>query len=51
VQLQAFDYLDAPIVRVSGRDVSMPYALNLEESVLVSEADVLRAVKKVLYVE
>ncbi len=51
VQLQAFDYLDAPIVRVSGRDVSMPYALNLEEKVLVSEADVLRAVKKVLYVE
>jgi pyruvate dehydrogenase E1 component beta subunit len=49
VQREAFDHLDAPVLRVTGRDVSMPYALNLEELVLVRAADVMRAVKRVLY--
>ncbi len=51
VQRCAFDYLDAPVLRVSGRDVSMPYALNLEERVLVRAEDVVSAVKKSLYVD
>lgn len=51
VQREAFDYLDAPILRVSGRDVPMPYALPLEERVLVRAEDVVRAVKRVLYRE
>ena len=51
VQREAFDYLDAPILRVSGRDVPMPYALPLEERVLVRAEDIVTAVKKVLYRE
>jgi len=51
LQREAFDYLDAPIARVSGRDLSMPYALPLEEQVLVRSEHVIAAVKKVLYRE
>ncbi len=51
VQREAFDYLDAPVLRVASRDVSMPYALNLEERVLVRAEDVVSAVKKSLYVD
>jgi pyruvate dehydrogenase E1 component beta subunit len=51
VQREAFDHLDAPILRVSGRDVPMPYALPLEERVMVRAEDVVSAVKKVLYRE
>jgi pyruvate dehydrogenase E1 component beta subunit len=51
VQREAFDYLDAPVLRVAARDVSMPYALNLEERVLVRAEDVVSAVKKSLYVD
>jgi pyruvate dehydrogenase E1 component beta subunit len=49
IQREAFDYLDAPILRVSNREVPMPYALSLEERVLVRAEDVITAVKKVLY--
>jgi pyruvate dehydrogenase E1 component beta subunit len=51
VQREAFDYLDAPVLRVSGRDVPMPYASPLEERVLVRAEDIVTAVKKVLYRE
>src|SRR6187401_1146453 len=46
---QAFDYLDAPVARVSGKDVPMPYAANLEKLALPSVADVVEAAKAVLY--
>ncbi len=46
---QAFDYLDAPVTRVSGKDVPMPYAANLEKLALPSVADVVQAAKAVLY--
>ena len=46
---QAFDYLDAPPMRVSGKDVPMPYAANLEKLALPSVADVIDAVKAVTY--
>jgi pyruvate dehydrogenase E1 component beta subunit len=45
----AFDYLDAPVTRVSGKDVPMPYANNLEKLALPSVADVVQAAKAVLY--
>ncbi|MDB4977327.1 MAG: Pyruvate dehydrogenase component beta subunit, partial [Myxococcaceae bacterium] len=51
VQREAFDYLDAPILRVSNRDVPMPYAAPLEEQVMVRAEDVVTAVKRVLYRE
>lgn len=49
VQREAFDHLDAPVLRVTGRDVPMPYALNLEERVLVRAEDIVTAAKRVLY--
>jgi len=45
----AFDYLDAPVLRVSGKDVPMPYAANLEKLALPSVADVVEAAKAVCY--
>jgi pyruvate dehydrogenase E1 component beta subunit len=46
---QAFDYLDAPVARVSGKDVPMPYAANLEKLALPSVAEVVEAVKAACY--
>jgi pyruvate dehydrogenase E1 component beta subunit len=45
----AFDYLDAPVKRVTGKDVPMPYAANLEKLALPSVAEVVEAAKAVLY--
>jgi pyruvate dehydrogenase E1 component subunit beta len=45
----AFDWLDAPIARVTGKDVPLPYAANLERVALPQPADVVAAVKSVLY--
>src|SRR6187399_1272610 len=45
----AFDYLDAPVARVSGKDVPMPYAANLEKLALPSVAEVVQAAKSVCY--
>jgi pyruvate dehydrogenase E1 component beta subunit len=49
VMAGAFDYLDAPPTRVSGKDVPMPYAANLEKLALPTVADVVEAVKAVCY--
>ena len=46
---RAFDYLDAPVTRVSGKDVPMPYAANLEKLALPSVAEVIEAAKAVCY--
>jgi len=46
---RAFDYLDAPVARVSGKDVPMPYAANLEKLALPSVAEVIAAAKAVCY--
>ena len=46
---RAFDYLDAPVVNCTGKDVPMPYAANLEKLALVTTADVVAAVKSVCY--
>jgi pyruvate dehydrogenase E1 component beta subunit len=51
VQRACLDVLDAPVERVTSADVPMPYARNLELEVLPQPADVVRAVKSVLYLE
>jgi pyruvate dehydrogenase E1 component beta subunit len=45
----AFDWLDAPVLRVTGKDVPMPYAANLEKLALPSIAEVVEAAKTVCY--
>jgi pyruvate dehydrogenase E1 component beta subunit len=45
----AFDYLDAPVARVTGKDVPMPYAANLEKLALPNVAEIVQAAKAVLY--
>ena len=45
----AFDYLDAPVARVAGKEVPMPYAANLEKLALPSAAEVVEAAKSVSY--
>ncbi len=45
----AFDYLDAPVVRVHAADVPMPYAFNLEKMATVQPENIVEAVKKVCY--
>jgi pyruvate dehydrogenase E1 component beta subunit len=49
VALEAFDYLDAPPTKVSGKDVPMPYAANLEKLALPTIDDLIAAVKAVCY--
>lgn len=51
VQKDAFDYLDAPVLRVNGADVPMPYALNLVQAYLPSVEKVVKAVKEVMYLK
>ena len=46
---EAFDYLDAPVINCTGKDVPMPYAANLEKLALVTTEDVVAAAKSVLY--
>ena len=45
----AFDYLDAPVINCTGKDVPMPYAANLEKHALITADEVVAAVKKVTY--
>ncbi|OED47578.1 pyruvate dehydrogenase complex E1 component subunit beta [Rhodobacteraceae bacterium (ex Bugula neritina AB1)] len=49
VMQQAFDYLDAPVVTCTGKDVPMPYAANLERHALITTDEVVAAVKQVTY--
>ena len=46
---EAFDYLDAPVINCTGKDVPMPYAANLEKLALVTTDEVVEAVHKVTY--
>ncbi len=46
---EAFDYLDAPVINCTGKDVPMPYAANLEKLALTTTAEVIEAVRKVTY--
>jgi pyruvate dehydrogenase E1 component beta subunit len=49
VMQEAFDYLDAPLINCTGKDVPMPYAANLEKHALVTTEEVIEAVKQVTY--
>jgi pyruvate dehydrogenase E1 component beta subunit len=49
VMQEAFDYLDAPILTIAGKDVPMPYAANLEKLALPNVDEVIQAVKTVCY--
>jgi pyruvate dehydrogenase E1 component beta subunit len=49
IQEEAFDWLDAPVTRVTGKDVPMPYAANLEKLALPQIEDVVAAAKAVCY--
>ena len=46
---KAFDYLDAPIMRVTGEDVPMPYAANLEALALPQSEDIIRSALQICY--
>ena len=46
---EAFDYLDAPVITCTGKDVPMPYAANLERLALITSDEVVAAAKKVTY--
>ncbi|MCC5974707.1 MAG: pyruvate dehydrogenase complex E1 component subunit beta [Rubellimicrobium sp.] len=49
IMQEAFDYLDAPVITLTGKDVPMPYAANLEKLALVTTDEVIEAVRKVTY--
>jgi len=49
IMLRAFDHLDAPVMKVSGKDVPMPYAANLEKMALPTVAEVVEAAKAATY--
>jgi pyruvate dehydrogenase E1 component beta subunit len=49
VMTHAFDWLDAPVLTCTGKDVPMPYAANLEKLALVTSAEVVEAAKSVCY--
>ena len=49
VSQRVFDYLDAPVITIAGKDVPMPYAANLEKLALPNVAEVVEAVKAVTY--
>lgn len=51
VQREAFDYLDAPVLRACNLDVPMPYAVELENEVIVTEERIRKAIRKVLYLD
>jgi pyruvate dehydrogenase E1 component beta subunit len=46
---EAFDYLDAPVINCTGKDVPMPYAANLERHALITTDEIIAAVKQVTY--
>ncbi len=49
IMQRAFDYLDAPVINCTGKDVPMPYAANLEKLALVTTDEVVAACKDVTY--
>tara|TARA_Y100001970_G_scaffold208326_1_gene253871 strand:- start:1117 stop:2469 length:1353 start_codon:yes stop_codon:yes gene_type:complete len=50
IQREAFDYLDAPILKVNSADVPMPYSIVLEKAYLPDKEDIINAIKKVCYI-
>jgi len=48
---RAFDYLDAPVIRVTGADVPMPYAKLLEQNALPQAFNITESVKRILNIK
>lgn len=48
METEAFDYLDAPVERVSGADVPMPYSIPLEKAAIPQVEDITAAVRRAL---
>ena len=51
VQKDAFDYLDAPVLRINGPDTPLPYAPTLIQAALPNAEKVVKAVKEVMYIK
>lgn len=51
IYAQAMDSLDGPIIRITGREVPMPYAKNLEQAVVPDKGRIIQAVKQAMYLE
>ena len=51
IQERAFDYLDAPIVRITAKDTPAPYAKNLMEYYMPSAKDAFDACRRVMYLD
>ena len=49
IMQEAFDYLDAPVINCTGKDVPMPYAENLEKLALVNTQEVIDRAKEIIY--
>ena len=49
IQREAFDYLDAPVIKVNSADVPMPYSSALEKIYLPQVNDIIKAIKQVCY--
>lgn len=49
VMEQGFDYLDAPVKRVTGKDLPLPYAFNLEQMAIAQTSDIIVAAREVCY--
>lgn len=51
MESEAFDHLDAPVIRVTGADVPMPYAEELEKNALPQVDNIVKSVRKLLHFE
>jgi pyruvate dehydrogenase E1 component beta subunit len=51
MESEAFDYLDAPAIRVTGADIPMPYAAQLETACMPTAADIVHSVKNILKIK
>ena len=49
IMIRAVDYLDAPVLNCTGKDVPMPYAENLEKAALITPDEIVSSIKEVLY--
>ena len=49
METEAFDYLDAPVERLTGADVPMPYSIPLEKACIPQEEDIEAAIRRTLY--
>ena len=51
METEAFDYLDAPVERITGVDVPLPYAINLEQAALPQVENIVKAVHRTTFRE